>query len=165
MSFFFGGRVLLFFVFAFFFFFFSLLAIPKYMEFPGQGSDPRHSCDIWGSCAYARSSNPLCPAGDWTCVLVLQRHCWFPCFTVRTPWAPYSKSFVNSFVLTPRLWAPRGQRGLDLPNCHDRAEGSEQCLTLHSMSPWEVSSGGWMSLTYVTVVLPVDNIRHVTVRC
>ena len=45
------------------------------MEFPGQESDPSCSCDLHGSCSNTRSFNPLYQAGDWTCVLVLKRHC------------------------------------------------------------------------------------------
>ena len=53
---------------------FSFLANPWHMEFPGQGSDPSHSCDLQcNSCGNAISFNPLCGPGDQTCVLVLQR--------------------------------------------------------------------------------------------
>ena len=38
-----------------FFFFFLLLAIPWHMEFPGQGSDPSHSCNLSCSCSNATS--------------------------------------------------------------------------------------------------------------
>ena len=37
------------------FFFFSFLATPWHMEFPGQGSDLSHSCDLCHSCSNAGS--------------------------------------------------------------------------------------------------------------
>ena len=42
--------------FFFFFFFFFFLAAQRYMEFPGQGSDPSHSFDLHRSCGNAGSS-------------------------------------------------------------------------------------------------------------
>ena len=42
------------------------------MEFPGQGSDPSHSCNLYCCCNNARSFNPLCRAGDQTCVPALR---------------------------------------------------------------------------------------------
>ena len=54
------------------FFFFSFLATPWHMEFPGQGSDPSHSCNLYCCCNNARSFNPLCRAGDQTCVPALR---------------------------------------------------------------------------------------------
>ena len=53
---------------------FSFSAALRHMEFPGQGSDPSYSCNLRHSCGHAGSFNPLCWAGDRTCVLVLQRH-------------------------------------------------------------------------------------------
>ena len=31
------------------------MATPQHMEFPGQGSDPSHNCNLWGSCSDTRS--------------------------------------------------------------------------------------------------------------
>ena len=56
-----------------------------HMEFLGQGSDPSRSWNLYHSCGNVRSSNPLCLAGDQTCVLVLQRSRWSCCATVETP--------------------------------------------------------------------------------
>ena len=47
----------------------------QHMEFSCEGSDLSHSCDPHCSYDSTRSFNPLCQAGDRTCVLVLQRHC------------------------------------------------------------------------------------------
>ena len=44
--------------------FLSFLAAPQHMDFLGQGSDPRHSCNLCYSCTNIRSFNPLCQAGD-----------------------------------------------------------------------------------------------------
>ena len=38
-----------------FFFSFSFLAVPRHMEFPGQGSEGSHSCNLCCSCSNARS--------------------------------------------------------------------------------------------------------------
>ena len=65
---------------------FFLLASLWHMEFPGQGSDPRHSCDLW-------ILNPLCWAGDGTCVSVLQR-CHQSCCT--TAGSPFTWNLKNS---------------------------------------------------------------------
>ena len=51
--------------FSFCFVLFYFFATPWHMEFPGQGSDPSSSCD--------QILNPLCEAGNRTCVLALQR--------------------------------------------------------------------------------------------
>ena len=50
----------------FFFFFFGC---PAHLEFQGQGSDPKCSCDVCHSCGSAGSFNPLYWAGGRTCVL------------------------------------------------------------------------------------------------
>ena len=75
----------------FFFYPFSFLAAPWHMEFPGQGSEPSHSCDPYCSYNNARSFNPLCQARDRTCILVLQRQCRTHCATVGTPWAFFNE--------------------------------------------------------------------------
>ena len=64
----------------YFLFFGPFSATPRHMEFPGQRSDPSHSCNLhwnWD----AESFNQ---AGDGTCILVLQRHSQSCCATVRT---------------------------------------------------------------------------------
>ena len=58
----------------------SFGATPWHMEFPGQGSNPSHNCNLRCSCG-----NPLCWAGDWTWVLALQRHHRSHWATVGTP--------------------------------------------------------------------------------
>ena len=58
------------------------LAAAWHVEFPGEGSDPSHSCNLCYSCSNARSFNPLCQARDQTCVLVPQRHYGSHCTTV-----------------------------------------------------------------------------------
>ena len=57
----------------------------QHMEFPGQGSDPSHSCDLHHSFSNAWSFNSLCRARDLTCVLVLQRCHWSLCAIEKTP--------------------------------------------------------------------------------
>ena len=39
--------------------------------------------------------NPLCQAGDWACMPVLQRHCWSCCATTGNPWFVIS---IQSFL-------------------------------------------------------------------
>ena len=51
----------------------SFLAPPWHLEFLGQGLDPSCIWDLCYSCCNARSFNPLCRAGDWTCALMLSR--------------------------------------------------------------------------------------------
>ena len=63
------------------FFFFS--AALWHMEFPDQGSNLSQSCHLHHS--YGWISNPLCRAGDGSCVLELQRLWWSHCVTVGTP--------------------------------------------------------------------------------
>ena len=53
------------------------------MEFSGQELHMSRCCDL--HCGNARSFNPLCWAGDQTCVLVLERCHPFNCTTVGTP--------------------------------------------------------------------------------
>ena len=65
-------------------FVFSFLAIPRHMEFLGQGSGLRHSCDLCSSCSNTGSFNPLFQARNQTCILVLQRHHHSCCPTVGT---------------------------------------------------------------------------------
>ena len=55
------------------------------MELPNQGSDLSHSCDLRHSYWHLRNLNPLCPAGNWTCIPALQRCSWFHCATVGNP--------------------------------------------------------------------------------
>ena len=50
-------------------YFIFFLATPRPMEFPGQGSDLSHSFNLNRSLGNTGSSNPLCRAGDQTCVL------------------------------------------------------------------------------------------------
>lgn len=50
-------------------FFPPFLAAPWRMVFPGQESDLSHNCNPCNSCSNDRSLNPLCWAGDQTCVL------------------------------------------------------------------------------------------------
>ena len=69
----------------FFFSFFSFLAAPEHMEFRGQRSDPICSYELCLSCGNTRSFNPLCWAGDQTCLLMLQRCYWSHCATMGTP--------------------------------------------------------------------------------
>ena len=66
---------------------FVFFAALQHMGFPGQGSDPSHSWDLCCSCGSTGSLNPLYQAGDWTCILVLQRSCPSCCITVGTPWS------------------------------------------------------------------------------
>ena len=65
-----------------FFFFFSFCFLFWHMEFPGQGLDPSHRCNLCYSHGNAKSFNPLFRARDWTCVLTLQRCCQSHCATV-----------------------------------------------------------------------------------
>ena len=72
--------------FFFLFFFLFFLAAPWRMEFPGQGSDPNHSCNPHHGCVSATSFKPLLlKARDWTCVLVLQRCRRCCCAAVGSP--------------------------------------------------------------------------------
>ena len=73
------------FPFSFFFFFWPPQAhgVP-----PGRGSDPSCSFNLYRSCSIARSFNPLCQAGNQTCVLVLQRCHQSCCATVGNPHPP-----------------------------------------------------------------------------
>jgi len=73
------------FFFCFFCFFFFLFWLAMAYEVLGQGSDPSCICDLHHNCGNARSFNPLCQAGDGTCVLKLQRCCWSCCATAGTP--------------------------------------------------------------------------------
>ena len=56
------------------FFFFFFLAALWHMEFPSQGSDPSCNSDVSCSFGNARSFDPLCWAGDRTCILGLQQY-------------------------------------------------------------------------------------------
>ena len=51
--------------------FFSFLVSLHLVEFPGQGSDPRCSCNVCYSCGNTRPFNPLCWVGiepaSWYC--------------------------------------------------------------------------------------------------
>ena len=61
--------------FFFLFFFFGGGEVTlKHKEFPTQKSDLSHSCNLHCS-SNTRLFNPLCPAGDQSYVLALQRHC------------------------------------------------------------------------------------------
>lgn len=61
------------------------MAASRRMEFPGQGSDPCHSCVIHHSCDNTESFNLLCWGRDWTCVLAAAEVCPSGCATVGTP--------------------------------------------------------------------------------
>ena len=60
------------------FFFFSFFATPQHMEFLGQGLDLSCICNLQHSCGNAGSLNPLCQAGDRTCIPAPQRCCQSP---------------------------------------------------------------------------------------
>jgi len=66
----------------------AISATSRQKEFPGQGSDPSHSCDLSRSCGIDGSFNPQGWAGDETRILVLQRHGQPHCATARTPYPP-----------------------------------------------------------------------------
>ena len=68
--------------------FFSFLVAPKYVEFPGQGSDQSLSQKLSHSCSNTGSFNPQSWPGDRTCVPVLPRHCQACCTTAETPIPP-----------------------------------------------------------------------------
>ena len=72
-------------MFYFYFLFFPFLPAPWHMEFPGQGSFSS-SLQLWPlrSCSNTRF-NPLCQAGDQTCVPALQRCHQSHCATMGTP--------------------------------------------------------------------------------
>ena len=72
-----------------------------HMEFLGQGSDPSRSWNLYHSCGNVRSSNPLCLAGDQTCVLVLQRSRWSCCATVETPFFFFSSLMGIPYPTSP----------------------------------------------------------------
>ena len=55
------------------------------MEFPGQGSDLSLVCDLGSKLQQRRILDPMCRAGDRTCVPALQRRSPSPCTTVATP--------------------------------------------------------------------------------
>ena len=74
----------------------SLLVTPQDMAFPGQGSDENHSSSLCHSSGNAGSLNPLCWAGDRTCILALQRNSQSCCVTVGTPLLPFLQlGFIN----------------------------------------------------------------------
>ena len=58
---------------------------PRYMEFPGQGSDPNLVCDLHHSSWQCWIFNPRSEARDRTCVPVLPRCCPSHCATAGTP--------------------------------------------------------------------------------
>ena len=76
--------LLLLYLFIYLFIYFLFLAIPRHVKFPGQGLDLSHSCDPRPSCGNGSSFNSPCQAGDWTCVLALQRCHWSLCTMVGT---------------------------------------------------------------------------------
>ena len=63
------------------------------MEFLGQGSDPNCIYDL-----RAGILNPLCQAGDRTCVLVPWRHSQYCCATVETPIVPSEAHIILTLV-------------------------------------------------------------------
>ena len=75
------------------FFFLPFLTTLQHIKFPGQGSDPSCSCNLFCNCGNIRSFNPLCWAGDGTCILLLQRHCPSCCATTGIPWICFCCSF------------------------------------------------------------------------
>ena len=68
-------------VFCLFVFVFYFVGSLMDMEFPGQGSDLSHNCDL--CCSWIL--NRLCQAGDWTYVSVLQKHFLSHFATAGTP--------------------------------------------------------------------------------
>ena len=60
----------------FFFFIFFFLATLQHMEFLGQGPRSRLQLQFMPQLWKYQILNPLCQAGDWTCVLALQRCHW-----------------------------------------------------------------------------------------
>ena len=109
------SQILFFFSFLFFFFFSAAL---EHMEFPGQGSDLSHSCDLCRSCGNAGSFNPLYQAGDWTCVSAFQRHCQSCCTTAETPAVRFLTHCATAWrVFDPAiLWLPGSCGSLLLPS-------------------------------------------------
>ena len=65
--------------------FFSFSTAPRHMEFLGQGSDLSHSCNLRHSSSHARSFDPLCQAGDRTCIPAFRRHCQSHCTAAGAP--------------------------------------------------------------------------------
>ena len=66
----------------FFFFFFGHPAAYR-VPWPGFRSEPQlQPMPSYGNMG---SFNPLCSAGDWTCILVLQRGHWSYCTNLETP--------------------------------------------------------------------------------
>ena len=64
---------------------FLFLGVPWLMEFPGQGSDPSHSCNLRYSCGNTGFFNPLGWVRNQTCILALERHHWYCCTTAGFP--------------------------------------------------------------------------------
>ena len=64
-------------------FFFLFSAVPPYMEFPGQGSDPRHSCNL-SQLWQCQILKPLCQTRNRTCIPELPRCWWSHCTTAGT---------------------------------------------------------------------------------
>lgn len=79
-----------------FFFFFGS---PRSTSILGQGSDPRHSCNLCRSCSTG-SFNPLLWARDWICVRALLRHRRSSCTTVGIPKTLFD--CIPSFMLLTR---------------------------------------------------------------
>ena len=73
---------------------------------PGQGS-VGHSSNLHCRCGLTRSFNALCPAGDWTCIPVLQRRLWSYCATARIPllwfWFTFPWWLAMLSIFTSRL--------------------------------------------------------------
>ena len=78
-------------------FFFSFFGHPTAYGVPKPGIRWSCHCDLYHNHSNARSFNPLCWAGDWTCVPGLQRHHQSPVAIVETPLVSTLKS-ISSYV-------------------------------------------------------------------
>ena len=86
---------------------FFFLATLWHVEFLGQESHLSHCCNLCYSCSNARSFNPLCRAGDGTCIPVLQSCHRSHCATAGTPLYPslFTLLFTySSDYLRKRIW-------------------------------------------------------------
>ena len=122
-----------------------------YMEFLGQGSDLNHIWDLCHSCSIARYFNPLCLAGDWTCVRALQRCRPSCCATAGTPichhffkiiWVKLSKSPV----LGDGFSGGRGTWTWPCVGPQSHAFSEAWCgwaLWLGKCGPWPLCPGGF----------------------
>ena len=82
------------------FFFLPFLATLWHMEFLSQASDLSHRCNPCCSCGNTGSFKLLCRAGDWTCILVLQR-CYQSADPVVPQWELLTLRFLSSGLFPP----------------------------------------------------------------